>query len=47
MFHTSALHLAVGSGNTEIIQLLLECDKTDVNLLSIFSLSYFIKFQKK
>ena len=36
--HKTALHLAIEKGNIEMIQLLLENEKLDVNLLSI---SYF------
>lgn len=43
-FHKTLLYTAVISDNAEIVQLLLDNEKTDVNLNSIFFL-IFISFQ--
>lgn len=34
-FHKTPLHIAIDTGNLDIIKLLISCDRIDVNLYSI------------
>ena len=46
-FYKTALYLAIENDDIEIVKLLLNNDKTDVNLQHIFFINWFIKFQIK
>lgn len=45
--HKTVLHSAVENGNMEIVQLLLSCDKVNVNILSISSHVFFHKISNQ
>ena len=45
IFHKTALHLAIEKQNTEIVKLLLENEKLDINHLYIQNCQYFILFK--
>lgn len=42
-FHSAALHIAVDKGSAEIVQLLLDRSDLDINLLSVFTISFLNK----
>lgn len=43
-FNKTILHLAVENENIEMVELLLTCDKLDINIHNILMLDFLIKF---
>ena len=45
MNEKAALHIAVDNGNIDIVKLLLDCDKLDVNIIYIIKYNIFDKIK--